>query len=1042
MLSNATTVLDSIASYDKYIEKASSMGCVAFGFSEHGNILEWYHKKKAIEKHGMKYIHGVEAYVTSSFENYVRDNYHVVLLARNLEGFKELNKLVSKSFNKAHVKILDDVERFYYNPRISYEELINTSDNIIVTTACLGGILASENELRDRFIAFLSENTDRCFLEIQHHQDKDQAEYNRYLVDLHLKYDIPLIAGTDTHMVDESEKEARSLLQKRKNIHFENEDNWNIALYTEDEIVKFYQTQNAISEEYYLEAIDNTNLLDFMIESYDIDHSSKYPKLSNNPKKDVVNICKKSMENKGLDYKNDKELKDRLNYEIQTYEHNGALDLLLLEYDIKKWAREQDIFYGESRGSVSGSMAAYLMDITKVNSMKYDMNFERFMNKERVSLADIDSDWMPSKRDLVKHYVHSSDKYYTAEIVTFNTIAQKGSIRDIGGALEIPLSIINEICNNLESESKLKSYKEQYPDLFKFAEQVEGTITSIGSHPAATICSPIELAENIGLITINTNDYPISAINMKEVDDLNYIKLDILGLDNVEIIYKTCKLAGIEPLESDKMDFNDEKVWEHMLKSPLGVFQFEGDFAHSYLRQVFSKETLSRVKSFNPDIDKLYLMSVANGAIRPAGETYRTALARGEFKDNGHTSLNEYLRNTNGYLCFQEQIMGFLNEFCGYTMGQSDIVRRGLAKKIGTEQYIPEIKEGFIKTMKAKYDMCEEESEMVIVDFLEVIKSASSYAFSLNHSLPYSMIGYMCAWLRYYYPLEFVASMLEINKDDSEKTSLIYNYINNFTDIKVHPIKFRFSNSAYNTDKETNSIYKSVSSIKHLNDSVADGLYELRNNQYESFVDALADIKTTGINTKQLDILINLDYFSEFGKAQKLIDFVKYHELIFGKKVIGKNKFDDENVLSIISKHSRETPSQYRDFDSDAILKDIWDMMPNRDTSISVKMDYQKEFLGYVSITIDTDIKNCIVLDMDLKYKPKIHLMSLKTGNVAIFKTSKENASVLNKGDLIRVIKSKQEFGWAKDDNDKWIRDKNKREWHLKLFEKIGEGDL
>jgi DNA polymerase-3 subunit alpha len=1041
-LSNATTVIDSITKYQEYIEKAKNYGCKALGFSEHGNIFEWWHKKCTIEKSGMKYIHGFEAYVTESInlEDKKRDNYHVVLMAKNHEGFKEINLLVSKSFNRADVKVIDEIERYYYSPRITYDELKATSDNIIITTACLGGILYKGNDwIKEDFIRFLQQNKHRCFLEVQHHDVKDQSNYNRHLASLSAKYDIPLIAGTDSHMANNSEIVARDLLQKSKNVHFDSEDGWDLVMRSEEEIIESYKSQNALSEDEYMSAIKNTDLLYDMIEPFEIDKSNKYPKISNNAFNDMVKIVEKGIKEKGLE--KTQSLKDRLNYEISTYKHNNAIDLMLLEYDVKKWAKENDIFYGESRGSVSGSMIAYLMGVTKVNSMKYGLNFERFMNKERVSLADIDSDWMPSKRDLVKEYLHQNPKYETAEIVTFNTVAWKGSIRDIGRALDIPLNEINQICNDEENESALSAWQKKYPKLFDYALQVEGTIVSIGSHPAATICSPINIQENIGTVTLPTNKYPVACLNMKEVDDLNFVKLDVLGLKNVEIIYNTCKLAGIEPLESDKVDFNDKEVWKDIMKSPLGIFQYEGDYAHSYLKQVFSEKTLKRIREKNPNVDYLYLMSIANGAIRPAGDSYREALSNGEFNDNGHEVLNDFLKDTNSFLVFQEQILDFLHLFCGFTMGEADIVRCGFAKKTGTEQFMPRIKSGFIKTMKDKYDVGKKESEEIVEKFIKVIESASNYLFSLNHSIPYSMIGYMCGWLRYYYPLEFIATLLELNSDNQDKTSEIYDYMNKFTNFKVMPIKFRYSNEIYNIDKENNTIYKSISSIKHLNAQVAQELYELRNNKYDSFIDLLKDLKYTAINARQLDILIKLDFFSEFGKPKKLLTMVEFFSIIDSRKTISKGRLESW-IEEIVSQHARETKSQYRDLENDAILQKLCENIPNEDITIKEKIEIQKDYLGYVDIRMDTNKMNCIILDINTKYKPKITLASLQSGKNIVAKCTKEMASTINENDLVHVSQMKQEFGWTKSDSGKWLKDPNKKEWHIKKMYRISEKEL
>lgn len=1043
-LSNATTIIDSTTKYYEYIDRAKEYGCKALGFSEHGNILSWYSKKRAIEQAGMKYIHGVEMYITKDLDDKVRDNYHVVLMAKNFEGFKELNKLTSISFNRAEVKIIDDKERYYYNPRISYDELKSTSDNIIITTACLGGILnSSDSKLKQDFIKYMSINKHRCFLEVQHHLVDEQGEYNKTLVKLHQKYDIPLIAGTDTHMLDDDESEGRRLLQLRKNIRFEHEDSWSMAMYSRSKLEEFYEKQGAIDSKYYIQALDNTNLLYDMIEEYEIDRSNKYPEISINPYEDVMRLSIEGAKEKGLQLT--KELNDRIYYELDVYRENGALDLMLLEYDIKKWARDNDIFYGESRGSVSGSMVAYLLGVTKIDSIKHNMNFERFMNKDRVGgLADIDSDWMPSRRDEVKEYVHRQT-FHTSEIITYNTIAEKGSIRDIGGALDIPLHDINEICKNLENEKKINGYVKKYPDLFKYAKQVQGTITSIGSHPAATICSPIDLPENMGTITLQTNKYPVSALDMDEVESLNYLKLDLLGLKNVEIIYNACKLAGIKSLISDDMTFDDEDVWDNIIKSPVGIFQFEDDFAHSILKRLLSKETISKIKEVNPDIDYLYLMAIANGAIRPAGASYRDALASGEIHDNGHYALNEFLKNSNGFLVFQEQIIQFLHEFCGFTMGEADTVRRGFAKKTGTDQYIPKIKSGFIKTMGEKYDVSVEDAERLIVDFIEVIHDASDYLFSLNHALPYSIIGYMCGWLRHYCPSEFLAAVLEINKDNQLKTSNAYDYMMRYTNIELKPAKFRYSFSSYNVDKETGAIYKGTASIKGLSNSAGDELYKLRYGEYNSFISLLYDIKDKTSIGKDLEILIKLDFFKEFGKAKKLLNFLPYFDGIYKAKVINQSKFNDK-ISKIISKHARKTESQYRDLDNKKILEEIWNTIPNHDMKIIDKVRAQREYLGYIDYTNEELNKRYVmVMNLDTKWSPRFIAYCLNNGKTQELKVYKGDKGRKQKnrtyfvdipfkdGDLLYTEDFFTKPQSMKTD-DGWIDIPNTKEWWLTKY--------
>lgn len=971
MLSNPITNIDSVNNYKEYVDRAKELNMKAIAFSEHGNIFNWFYKKKYTEENGLKYIHAVEAYVTNSFKKKERDNYHVILIAKNYAGFKELNTLVSKSFNRSNTKTIDEIERFYYQPRISFDELINTSDNIIITTACLNGILNSNNKLYKPFVDFLKDKKHRCFLEIQHHNVKEQKEYNLKLYELNKTIGVKLISGTDTHSLNDEYAEGRIVLQKAKKTYFDNEEGWDLNFKTYDELVQSYKNQNVLPEKVYLEAIQNTNLLADMVEEFEIDKSYKYPEFSKTPREDIYKIINKEINDRKINVT--EEIKQRIDYEIDTYEHNKASNLLLLEYDIKRWARENNIAYGDSRGSISGSYVAYLMKITNVDSIKHNLSFERFMNKERVSLADIDTDWSYSQRDLVKRYLHENNKYYTAEIITFNTIDDKGAIRDVGRALEIPLTKIDRITKTLEiCEDK---HRQQYPKLFKYVDLLKGTVVSMGSHPAATICSPITLYDSIGTVTLSNNDYPVSCLNMKEIDDLNFVKLDVLGLKTIEIIAKTCELAGIERLTSDNVDDEDEKVWQDILKSPLSIFEFESSFAHSYLRKVLSSETIEKIRKKHPNVKRIDLMSIANGAIRPAGDSYREALSNGEFKNNGHEALNDFLKNTNGFLVYQEQVIDFLHKFCGFTMGEADIIRRGFAKKTGTERYIPKIKNGFIKTMQEKYNTPKEKAEEIIESFLKVIEDASSYLFSLNHSLPYSYIGYICGWLRYYYPLEFLTVILNVNEDNQDKTAKILDYIKDYTNIKVKPARFRYSKEKYMMDKESNSIYKGISSIKFCNKTIAEELYNLRNNQYGNFVELLYDIaENTSLNMRQLDILIKLDFFSEFGNARLLNGIVEYFDMFKqGKaKQISVDKTSNNEVLNnIVKRHSRLSPSgkTYMELNVISILEEIEEWMKCNDVAdytIVQKIKFHEEYLGYIGITTERkeDRKKLIILSI------------------------------------------------------------------------------
>lgn len=946
-ISNGVTNIDSITDFRLYVEAAKNCGMKAMAFSEHGCVFEWLHKKEAIEKAGMKYIHAVEAYITEDPKNKVRDNYHCILIAKNYDGFLELNKLVSKSFNRATVKVIDDEVRFYYMPRITYTELEKTSDNIIITTACLGGILAKAgSELKNRFICFLKKNKHRCFLEIQHHNDPagEQKEYNQKLYKISQEIGVPLITGTDTHALNDLHMKGRNILKKakdknknkNKDKYFVDEDSWDMTFKTYEELVAAYEKQGSLPMDVVLEAIENTNRMADMVEEFEIDRSYKYPHLWPDPMKTFREKIEAGIKRRGVDkFPNYQEYQDRVEYETEAYVHNGAIDFMLLMEDIIDWCNHHDIKVGYGRGSVNGSVIAWLLGITEMDSIKHGLNFERFMNIERISLSDIDTDFPPSRIEEVKQYIFSKPGLYCCDIVTFNTVADKGAIRDVGRALGIPLKTVGTICDAVDNEEEYAKVRQSYKELFEYVDLIKGTIVSVGSHPCGTVVSPFSVTDRFGTFTSSTSNYPISQINMKEIDSLNFVKLDLLKLDTVELINDTCKLAGIERLTPDNVDINDVKVWDAIRDDTTQIFQWEGSTGDSYIKKLLSDKNIERFKEVNEKVDRMTLLSIGNSAIRPAGASYRDDLANGVVRKTGSKPIDDFLSPTFGYLVFQCQIIDFLHLYCGFTMGEADIVRRGFAKKTGTDKYIPIIKDGgymndskshyipgFIKTMKEKYGISEEKSEEDIVAFIKVIEDASSYLFSLNHSQPYSYEGYVSGYLRTYYPVEFLTVALNINKDKEEKTRGLIAYVKSHG-IKLLPPKFRHSQSGYFCDVKNKAIYKGIGSIKFMNDQVADQLYELRDNQYDCFGSLLVDLKEkTTLNARQLDILIKIDFFEEFGDINMMLYLCKAFDLLYKKVGIKKNKLQEADIPELYMRRNsqKETETRVTEIDYIAYL--------------------------------------------------------------------------------------------------------------------------
>ena len=962
MLSNAVTNIDSVTAYSEYIQKAHDLGMSAMAFSEHGSVMGWVKKKLQMEELGMKYIHAEEFYLTQSLEEKMRDNYHCLLIAKNYDGVMELNKLSTKSFNR-------EDGSYYYAPRITIDDVKNTSDNIIVSTACLGGVLnKAPEDVKKDFFEWIVKNKHRCYLELQPHLDDDQIRYNQSLWALSKSYGVPLVMCTDTHALNSTHVEGRTILQKSKNIHFDGEDKFHLEMLSYEELVNLCRMQNALPLNVYLEAIENTNRIADQIETFNLNYEYKYPHLWGDNSEEVLREkIRDGIKWRGVDkLPNYQEYLDRIEYEMKAYIHNGAIDFMLLMEDIISWCKTQDILVGYGRGSCNGSIVAYLLGITEMDSIKHGLNFDRFMNTERVSLSDIDTDFPPSRINEVKQYIFNKHGLYCSDIVTFNTIALKGAIRDVGRALGIPLAEVSDICNKIELDEA--GCRKAYPELFKYVDIVNGCVVSVGNHPCGLLCSSVSIDDRVGLFTTSTDDVPISQINMKEIDLQNYVKLDLLKLDTIELINETCKLANIERLTPDNIDITDEKVWNSIRDDTTSIFQWEGATGDRYIKHLLSDSNIKKFKELNPNIDYMTLLSIGNGAIRPAGASYRDDLANGVIRKSGNEAIDDFMKTTFGYLVFQEQIIQFLHEYCGYTMGEADVVRRHFAKKTGTEKDIPQIKEGFAKTMAKDYGMSREESEEVIADFIQVIEDASNYLFSLNHSQPYSYEGYVSGWLRYYYPLEFLTVALNINGDKEEKTNALIAYAHKMG-IKINSPKFRFSRADYFCDSVNRIIYKGLGSIKHMSAQVAEDLYTLRDEKFSNFIDLLYAIQElpNKPDSRQLDILVKIGYFQEFGNAKALLTGIEVFNKFYKCKTIKVDKFKEmgyniDDVMPYVGKATEKTLSQ---LDNKGIILALLRSMKMPKTTAVDMARWQCEYLGYCSISNpNEDPSNWLVLEI------------------------------------------------------------------------------
>lgn len=570
------------------------------------------------------------------------------------------------------------------------------------------------------------------------------------------------------------------------------------------------------------------------------------------------------------------------------------------------------------------------------------------------------------------------------------------------------MNTVSEICDNVENYEPY--YRKKYPKLFKYVDMVNGCVVSVGNHPAGCVVSPFPVDEWFGTFTTSSDKYPVSVLNMKEIDSLNFVKLDILGLDNIGLIYKTCDMAGIPFATPDNIPPDDMDVWRSIREDTTMIFQWESQSATAYLKQLLSDETVKKIREKNPNASYMDLLSIGNGAIRPAGESYRDRLAKGIYQDNGHEALNEFLAPTLGYLVYQEQVIEFLHSFCGYTMGEADIVRRGFAKKTGTEKFIPQIRDGFERTMRDKYGVSKEESDKLITNFIKVIEDASSYLFSKNHADPYSWIGYICGYLRYYYPLEFITTALNIFEDKEDKTLAIIRFARDHG-IEIKPIKFRHSTAKYSFDKEQGVIFKGIASIKYMNDAVADEMYALRNNRYDTFTSLLYDLdKHTSLDERQMRILIELDFFDEFGDANKLKRVAELYDALGGKRQVKKEKLNALGIdCSVVAQYGKETEKMFTELGPNMykLLCELERGLSIKGRTLGERVRSQVEHLGYVDIKDDKYARLLVLLDVNTKYTPKAKFYALKTGNTIDFKIPKKtfNMKKIHESDIIMVKK-------------------------------------
>lgn len=592
----------------------------------------------------------------------------------------------------------------------------------------------------------------------------------------------------------------------------------------------------------------------------------------------------------------------------------------------------------------------------------------------------------------------------TSYILSLGTISDKGTIDEIGRALKIPLIEVKEI-KDLYDNSPEKA-REKYPNVFYYFDGLLNTVVSQGFHPAGIVASPITLPDNYGVFE-DKDGKIVSCLDMEEIHECGLVKYDILGLKNVGIIQEVYKMIGKSYPKSYEINWEDKKVWEDIKISPVGVFQYESNFAFESLKKF-------GVKS----IDDLTLV---NACIRPSGTTYRDDVFAHKKHKNPSKLIDSVLENSLNYLVYQEQTIAFLQEVCGLSGGEADNVRRAIGRKQKDrlDAAMPKILEGYCN----KSDKPREEAEKEVKEFLKVIEDSASYQFGYNHSTAYSLIGYMCAYLRYYYPAQFITAFLNYAANDEDIKN--GTQLARLKGIKIISPKFRHSTSVYSCDN--NIVYKGTSSIKGLSKTIGDKLYSLKDKTYPTFFDFLLDCKENSIGIADLTILIKLDYFSEFGTIGKLLKYIDIYNELYSRKMIKKDKEYLVKRIYLSGFCTKETEKQYSGFDSERCLRELWKLMEkdNQDISFRDKIKYQLDYFGYINlIDENANPEYWMVTDFVARGNNRmVSLYRLKDGERQTVKIRAKTytSNPFNKGDILQIICFIKEGKWMfNSETEKW----------------------
>lgn len=864
------SLLDGMMTIESMVTKAKELGMNSIALTDHGNLYGAIEFFQSCKEHNIKPIIGCEFYMTpnSRFER-SGPRYHLLLLAKSEIGYKNLLKLSSKSF----------IEGFYYKPRIDIALLEKYSEGLICLSACLQGYIPAlivegkineaenhANKLNEIF------GKNSFFLEIQMHGIKEEKIVAKTLYNISKKLQIPLVATNDAHYLNKDDNEAHDVLLciGTKNhlndpgrMKFQGES---FYLKTEEEMeLIFKEIPKSLSNTQFISEMCNLNI------------NLPGPQLPEFqvPEGYAKETYLKKISEEGLKRRYEKvtpELIERLNHELDVINRIGFAGYFLIVWDFIHFAKEHEIWVGPGRGSGAGSITAYALNITNIDPIKYGLIFERFLNEQRISMPDFDIDFCKERRQEVIDYVTNKyTKEKVCQIVTFSKMKAKAVIRDVGRVLEIPLKRVDEIAKMIQiGENLKKEIEEDYnlkdiynngtPEekrLLDISIKLEGLSRHTSMHAAGVVIGQKPITEYVPLQIVKdekNGDLITTQFPGPQLEACGLVKMDFLGLITLTLMRDCLKLLEKKniKIDLDKISFNDSKVYELFSRGETdAIFQFESLGMKKFLKKL--KPTC---------LEDLIAM---NALYRPGPmnfiDSYIARKHNREKIDYDHPLMESILKETYGIMIYQEQVMKIAQILAGYDLGSADILRSAMGKK--------KIKE-MVKHEKIFVEGCVKNNinKNLAEKIYNKMSEFANYGFNKSHSTAYAYLAYQCAYLKTYYPAEFMASVLTSEIGKPEK---LLEYINEIKGIgiKILPPDVNYSDIVFTV--EENKIRYALNGIKGVGETASYNIIKarVREKKFKDFYHFLQSIDLRIINRAVIEILIESGSLDSFGQKRK-----------------------------------------------------------------------------------------------------------------------------------------------------------------------------